>query len=119
MGSKSSDRRGGFRDRLQQDVDAVVRELRDGRETSERAVARLLFLAEAYAAQRVALAPHDRAGPAEVGRRAVERVIPIALATNEPADDEREPRGGRAIGRARRVARRRVHAAGRRDADLA
>ena len=119
MGSSSPDRRGGFRDRLHQDVDAVVRELRDGRETSERAVARLLFLAEAYAAQRVALAPHDGAGPAEVGRRAVERVIPIALATDEPVDDARGPRGDRAIGRPRPVARRRAHAAGRRDADLA
>lgn len=92
MGSSSPAGRGRFRDRLHLDVDAVVRELRDGRETSERAVARLLFLAEAYAAQLVALAPRGRAGPAQAGGSAAQRVIPISRAGDglaRPREGER------------------------------
>ena len=82
VGSSSSGGRGRFRDRLQVDVDAVVRELRDGRETAERAAARLLFLAEAYAAQRVALAAPGDVTRAGDDRPAVARVAPIARATD-------------------------------------
>ena len=122
MGSSSPDGRGRFRDRLLQDVNAVVRELREGRETPERGVARLVFLAEAYAAQRVALAPAGRAGPAEPAgdRRVVERAIPIAR-TVDGSTALREPRPAeeRSVARARARVCRRVLAPAGRGVDLA
>jgi hypothetical protein len=94
---------GRFRGRLHLDLVAVVHDLQVGHDTAERAVARLLFLADVHAAQAVASrgASVPESAPARPPEVVPSRPRGVARAVVTGARELCRRRGG---GRPRRIA---------------